>query len=217
MFYRVGPGSVQGRYRAPLPALSAGYDATCARIAALVVDADASRPVPACPGWRVGDLVAHLCATAGAGDETSMAAQLARWRAVAAVAGAAIDDGAHDLFVDAVVHEHDLRGALQKPGGRGAPEVRAAVTLQLEDLGRHLKRAGLGGLVIDAGGVAWTSHFARAGCTLRTDPWEAMRVLASRRTEAEVRALVVSGDVEPYLDALAAHRPLPTASLGERP
>lgn len=212
-----------------MPALSAGYDATRARISGLVVDVDPNRSVPACAGSLVRDVVARLCRTAEAlvrgerlapeqgdeQDEVPIDDLLDRWAAVAAAAGAAIDDGAHDAFVDAVVHEHDLRAALGAPGGRGLPEVRATVQLQMEHLGGRLKRAGLGGLVIDAGPVVWTSHFARAGCTVRADPWEAMRLLAGRRTADEIRALVASGDVDPYLAELDARSPLPRTSLGE--
>ncbi|MCU1380948.1 MAG: hypothetical protein JWN29_3931, partial [Acidimicrobiales bacterium] len=49
----------------------------------------------------------------------------------------------------------------------------------------------------------------------RVDPWEAIRVLQSRRTADEIRALPLSGDVEPYLAVLADHSPLPVTSLGE--
>jgi hypothetical protein len=69
--------------------------------------------------------------------------------------------------------------------------------------------------VIDSGPVTWTSHFARSACTLRADPWEATRVLANRRTPEEVGALVVSGDVEPFLGVLEARRPFPVHTLGE--
>jgi hypothetical protein len=50
---------------------------------------------------------------------------------------------------------------------------------------------------------------------VRADPWEAMRLLAGRRTADEIRALVASGDVDPYLAELDARSPLPRTSLGE--
>jgi uncharacterized protein (TIGR03083 family) len=220
-----------------VPALSAGYEATRARIVELVATADLAAPVPACPGWRVRDVVAHLAGLAEAvasGERPGPDRQawldelrierrsvpvpdlVERWHAAAPGVAQAIDEGAHGLFVDVVVHEHDIRAALGVPGSRGAPEVRAVVQLQLESLGALLKRGGLGALVIDAGPVTWTSHFARRGCTLRADPWEASRLLASRRTPDEILARVAAGDAGPYVAVLAGRRPLPEESLGEQ-
>jgi uncharacterized protein (TIGR03083 family) len=218
-------------------ALSAGYEVTRGRIAEVVAGAVPEVAVPACPGWRLHDVLAHLVGLAegvasgsrpGADrqawlDELRIERRAApveellrRWEAAVPELAPIIDEGAPGLFVDVVVREHDLRAALGVPGSRGVPEVRAVVQLQLEALGELLKGRGLGALVIDAGPVTWTSHFARRGCTLRADPWEASRLLASRRTAEELRDLVVVGDVEPYAEILSHLRPLPAVSLGER-
>jgi uncharacterized protein (TIGR03083 family) len=218
-------------------ALSAGYEATRGRIAEVVAGADPEVPVPACPGWRLRDVVAHL---AGLAEEVASGSRpgddrqawldalrierrdvavpelLRRWEATGPELAAIIDESAPGLFVDVVLHEHDLRAAVGHPGARGVPEVRTAVHLQLEVLGALLKRRGLGALVTDAGPVTWTSHFARRGCTLRADPWEASRLLASRRTPEEIHRLVVAGDVAPYVEVLAQRRSLPEVSLGEQ-
>jgi uncharacterized protein (TIGR03083 family) len=217
-------------------ALSAGYAATRVRITELLESADPDEAVAACPGWSVRDVVAHLCGMAeavAAGDRPGgdrdawlddlrlarrhqpLGELLERWSATVAGVGPVIDGGAHGLFVDAVVHEHDLRAAIGAAGARGAPEVRAAVQLQLDEIGTLLRRRGLGALVIDSGAVSWTSHFAKGGCTLRADPWEASRLLANRRTPEEIRAIVVNGVVEPYLAVLERRRPFPARSLGE--
>jgi uncharacterized protein (TIGR03083 family) len=218
-------------------ALSAGYEATRARIAEVVAGADPDVAVPACPGWRLRDVVAHLAGLAEGvasgsrpGDDQQrwldelrlerrdvpVPELLRRWEVASPALAGIIDEGAPGLFVDVLVHEHDLRTSLGLPGSRGAPEVRAVVQLQLERLGVLLKRRGLGALVIDAGPVTWTSHFARRGCTMRADPWEASRLLASRRSREEIHRLVVVGDVEPFIDVLAQRRPLPEVSLGEQ-
>lgn len=224
-----------------MPDLSDGYHATRRRVSDLVraLDADAVRTrVPACPDWTVHQLVAHMSGipealTSGsfpAGDtqawldglvierqDVPVLELLDRWEACAAGTSAIIDGGAHQLFIDAISHEHDLRGAVGQPGARGSAEVRATVQLLLDLLAPAISDAGLGALVVDSGEVRWASQFARPGCTLRVDPWEAIRVLQSRRTADEVRALPLSGDVEPYLAVLHDHSPLPESSLGEQP
>jgi uncharacterized protein (TIGR03083 family) len=222
-----------------VPELSDGYHATRQRIIELVraLGPDAYEVgVPACPEWTVHDLVAHLCGIPEAlttGNAPTGAVQpwldslvveradvpvpelLERWDACAAGAAGIVDGGGHQLFVDVVTHEHDLRAAVGRPGARGTAEVRACVQLSLDLLAPAIAEAGLGALVVDSGEVRWASQFARPGCTLRVDPWEAVRTLQSRRTADEVRSLPMSGDVEPYLAVLAGHLPLPEHTLGE--
>lgn len=222
-----------------MPAISAAYHATRGRItdlATALTDEQLAGTVPACPAWSVHDLLAHLTGIPEAltgGDFPSgdmqawldglvearrglVAAELLeRWAACADATSALVDGGAGLLLIDIVTHEHDLRGALGQPGGRGAAEVRAVIQPELDALAPGFTEAALGALVIDAGGVQWASHFAKPGCTLHVDPWEASRVLESRRTADELRALPATGDIGPYLPVIAAHLPLPTTSLGE--
>ena len=222
-----------------MPDLSDGYHATRRRfseLAATLDDDDLARTVPACPEWTVHDLVAHVVGIPEAiasgsfpsGDQQAwldalveerrdvpVPELLERWEACAAATSAVVDGGGSLMLIDVVSHEHDLRGAVGRPGARGVPEVRAIVQLMLEQLAPAISDAGLGALVVDSGEVRWASQFVRPGCTIRVDPWEATRVLQSRRTAEEIRALPVTGDVEPYLALLAAHSPLPATTLGE--
>jgi hypothetical protein len=62
----------------------------------------------------------------------------------------------------------------------------------------------------------WRSHDAEPGWVLEVSPWEAVRVLYSRRTAEELRALGGSDNIDAYIAVLDAHLPLPTSSLGER-
>jgi uncharacterized protein (TIGR03083 family) len=220
-----------------VPELSAGYHATRRRVSDLVReldDADFERRVPACPAWDVHDLLSHMSgipdeltngnypsgdtqawldAIVEARKDMPVAELLARWEATEGKVDELIDGGAGLMLADVVSHEHDLRGAVDRPGARGMPEVRAVVQLELELLG--IKDAGLPALVVDSGEVQWASHVAKPGCTLHVDPWEAIRLLQSRRTADELRAAPVTGDIEPYLALIAAHSPLPERSLGE--
>ena len=219
--------------------LSAGYHATRQRIAELVRPLDEkalATTVPACPDWSVHDLLAHVVGIPEAlsqGDmpgadiqgwldglvearrERPVDELLERWETCAPTASAIVDASGGQLFADVISHEHDLRAAIDQPGARGLPEVRAAVQVLLDLLAPDITKAGLGALVIDSDGVRWASHVSKPGCTLHVDPWEATRVLMSRRTAEEVRALPATGDVGPYLAVLHDHSPLPETSLGE--
>lgn len=222
-----------------MPDLSDGYHSTRRRItelAATLGDDELALAVPACPAWKVHDLLTHVVGVPEALASGSFPAGnrqawldgvveerrgvpvpelLERWEACEAATSAVVDGGGSLLLIDLVSHEHDLRGAVGRPGARGVPEVRAIVQLMLEQFAPVISGAGLGAFVVDSGEVRWASQFVRPGCTIRVDPWEATRVLMSRRTAGEVRALPLSGDVEPYLQLLDAHSPLPAASLGE--
>jgi uncharacterized protein (TIGR03083 family) len=217
--------------------LSAGYHETRRRVTELVRaldDIDFKRPVPACPAWDVHDLLSHMSGipdalTSGnypSGDtqawldalveerkDVSVDELLDRWAATEGKIDELIDGGASLMLADVVSHEHDLRGAVDRPGARGSSEVRAVVQLSLELL--KIKDAGLPALLVDSGEVQWASHVSKPGCTLHVDPWEAIRLLQSRRTADELRAAPATGDIEPYIALIAAHSPLPESSLGE--
>lgn len=223
-----------------MPELSVGYHVTRRRVTELVGgldETDFKRAVPACPAWDVHDLLAHMSGIPdelSAGNYPSGDTQawlndivdarkdvmidelLARWEATEGRIDALIDGGAAKMLADVVSHEHDLRAAVQRPGARGTPEVRAVVQIELELLKAGMEDAGLGALVIDSGEVQWASHFAKPACTLRVDPWEAIRLLQSRRTADELRGAPRTGDIEPYIDVIATHSPLPESPLGER-
>ncbi len=220
--------------------IARGYRTTRERLSELVLglnDEDLRRTVPACPAWDVHDVIAHMSGvqellTAGerpTGDtqiwiDTIVAARrnvpvgqlLDRWAACAQGTSAIIDGGVQVLIVDVVSHEHDIRNTVGLPGDRDVPEVAASVEVMLAALSGLIDGAALGALAVDTGGARWTSHDAPIGCTLEVEPWEALRIIVSRRTEEEMRALPVTGDIEPYIRLLDARSPLPVRSLGER-
>ncbi len=221
----------------PAVLLSAHYDASRLRISALLDEDLAPTPVPACPAWNVHDLLAHLVGVAEAlvaRDRPPRPAQpwidrlvqerrdlgiedlLGHWTSCAEEIGRLIDERSGAMVADVVIHEHDLRGALGAPGARHEPAVGVTVGLFLRIHAPAIARAGLGPLSVDSGSARWPSEEARPpGCTLLVDPWEAGRVLASRRTADEVRATPSLGDVGPYVAILEDHSPLPRRSLHE--
>ena len=210
------------------------------RLTSFLHDIDSTeegRVVPSCPAWTVHDLVAHLSGTPEClangdfpqGDfqpwldrivderrDVPIGDLLDRWSAVADAAAEMAAQFGGLLTIDAVTHEQDVYGALGRPAARDSAELAAIVPLMLEAFTPALEAAGLGPMAVETpDGRRWQSHDGDAGYTLRVDVWEASRALESRRTRDELRALPHDGDVDPYIDVIAGHLPLPERSLGE--
>lgn len=220
--------------------LFAAYDATRARMLDLAreVGPDAlGVTVPACPDWTAHQLLAHcvsMPAAIGAGDLPTgdldewiaaiCAARVDRtldeladeWSSVDDTIGAMVSGGGAVLFDDLVVHEHDLRGALRRPD-HDTIDAGLSVPRSLESCVAELERRGLGAIEVRSEDGTWRSHGAEVGWVLEVSPWEAVRVLYSRRTADELRAIGGSDDLESYIALLDDHLPLPRTSLGEMP
>lgn len=181
--------------------------------------ADWDRPVAACPGWSVHDVLAHLVGTAedatagrltGPPTPAQTAAQVAERSAMAhdalLAAWASAAPGFEELVtglgmwpaaIDAVSHEHDVRHALDRPGARDDPSV------------AHLARLLVAGIdtpaavTVDFGTDAATGGDPDAEpITLTADAFEVLRLRLGRRTPAQVAALDWSRDPAPVLDHL---------------
>jgi hypothetical protein len=217
---------------------AAAYDQVRARVIELVADLDAqdsARVVPACPDWSVHDLVAHVTGIAAAlADGDLPAGDVAAWLDGLVARGRALPiselvavwpdvdrlapflAGDALLVVDLVVHEHDLRAALGRPVVRTGSEQAVALRGALANLDGAFVAAELGAIEVHHGGDVWRSRDAEVGWTLAVDPWEATRILESRRTLGEVLATPGTGGGPAYAAVLDGHQPLPTTSLGER-
>ena len=235
--------------------LGARYDNVRERIVELVAGVDAkAKPVPACPGWSVHDLLSHLtgnCADVMSGNIAGVAssawtgaqvaerrerpteAVLDEWSELAPPYSAMVDDfpgrfGAMAVS-DITVHEHDLRGALGRPGERDAEEVILStdflVTLILHPSARL---SGIGPLEIRAGERDWvigsgepvTGTFAQwldavladarpddrptPVASVVTDPFELFRAASGRRSEKQIRTFDWSADPGPYMGLFAS-------------
>lgn len=122
----------------PVAAWSAAHERVCALVASLPAEQVEAR-VPACPDWKVRDLLSHvvgLGADVLAGDEpddhhqTWTAAQvdarrdrsaaelIAEWRALAPDLVAWMREHGSRPLNDVVIHEQDLRSAVGRPGAR---------------------------------------------------------------------------------------------------
>ena len=208
------------------PDLGELYENVHRRVVALVAGLGAEElavRVPACPAWTVRDLLGHLTGVtedavagrlSGPPDEAATADQVAarrdvplvtlleRWaEAVGPFAERVRTHRVWPAVIDAVSHEHDLRGALGQPGARDSAEVEAVVP--------PLLRFALPvPTVIRVGGDA--VHLGPAGAPpliLDTDPFEALRWRMGRRSLRQMAAMRWSADPSAVIDHLAVFGP----------
>jgi uncharacterized protein (TIGR03083 family) len=197
------------------------------RLVSLVADLDEAgwaTTVPACPGWRVHDLVAHLVgitddALAGRMDGApgpawtaaqvaarvgaEPAGMLAEWDANAErFAEALTAFGIATAVIDILTHEQDLRGALGSPGGDPADLSWVADAL-LDRLHGTVSEAGLPALAVRTERGSRVLGAGEAGASLRTTDLELFRASLGRRSAAQILALDWEGDASPYLGHLS--------------
>lgn len=206
----------------------AAYVALRARVIDLVRDLPASArdlPVPHCPAWTVGDVMAHMVGVSedilagrmeGVTTEAWTQAQVDRHRdeslaqladswagtiaafdAVLPMIPAPVNS---QLVLDAVTHEHDLRHALGTPGGRDETAVSVAAGWVLHTA--EQKSPGLGGTLrypLDSG---------------RLSEFDMLRVATGRRSATQITDLGLDAGM---IGGLLAGTPLsiPAASIPE--
>lgn len=208
------------------------------RVSELGSTAPVSTPIPACPGWTLHDVCAHLAGNATALADGDLAPsspqawideQLDRRRNVEMLLllTELADSGARfacriaaeprrwvGIVYDAIAHEHDLRGALHRPGARDDMGIELSVAFELRLLAHDARERKLPPMAITSGTSVWqTRDGAPAAALCLDDRWELFRVLGSRRSARQIRALDWSGDAELFLSAL--HMPPPVADITE--
>jgi uncharacterized protein (TIGR03083 family) len=209
--------------------IAAAYAGGRARISQLVAHLDeqeAGTAVPGCPGWTVKDVVAHvtgICADILAGNLDGVATDpwtaaqvearrlspvsqiVDEWSELGPQVEAALPsfpgEPAAQLVADLTTHEHDLRGALARPGARDSDAVAIGVGFVAPNFLSWLADLGLPALSLRAGESEWVTDGVRPVATLSADPFELLRALTGRRSEAQLRQLTWDGDPEPYLPA----------------
>ncbi len=198
--------------------------------------------VPACPAWRVHDLVSHMAGVIddvlggrleGAGSDpwTSTQVDARRNRPLPEIVGEWNDQAAqlegmlesfgpagHQLVMDTVSHEHDLRGALGAPGARDSDAVQIGVNWLINAFQLSSGATGHPGVrVCSDGGGEWAPTDDRpVVATLTASAFELLRAFSGRRSESEIRSLAWEGDVDAALPSLSfgPFTPRPTP-LGE--
>ena len=197
--------------------------------------AEMDRPVPAMPGLTVRDVLSGLLATGAdaldgdlhatygtpgggrAPDARAGAELLSAWDAQAAGVAALVRDDprAGRLLIDLVTHEHDLRGALDCPGARADDAVAIAVELLAREFAARMRGAGAPALRLTC--EQWGYETAPPPChaILVADRFELFRGFTGRRSAAEVRRWMWSGDPGPYLPYLSDSGSLRATDLDE--
>lgn len=196
----------------------------------LVSDLDAAAlaaNVPACPRWSVRDVLAHLTAVAEDAidggltrppSDEQTAAQVARfsdhdvagivaaWRRIAPRFQPLIGTRrSWPAVIDVVSHEHDIRGALGRPGARDSE----AVWHSAEQLIARLRPAVPMYVTVEDAEFRLGPENGAPPLGLKTSRFEALRWRMGRRSRAQLAALDWSGDPAPVLDHLVVFGPSP--------
>jgi uncharacterized protein (TIGR03083 family) len=199
------------------------------RVTALVGpldDAGWKTPVTACPGWSVRDVVAHLAAVAedwergrltGPPTDEQTAIQIARfdgrnsreilaaWSTAAARLDHLAETGIEPPVGDITCHEHDVRGAIGRPGARDSEAVRYSSDRLLAALRTPVP---LRVTVEDAEYRSGPDDGPEI--QLRTTRFEAVRWRTGRRSRTQLHGMNWSDDPGSVLDHLYMFGPADT-------
>jgi uncharacterized protein (TIGR03083 family) len=213
---KVGPPEVYADASARLLALGRGLD-----------DADGWLPTPACAGWTVHDVFAHLSGLVAdvlAGRLEGLATPPWTARQVEArrhlPLGAVLDEWESALpgFVefyattwpdrapaalDVVTHEQDIRGGLGRPGARDSVGVAYLAERAAAFASGRLAEAGVGPVRLGRHGPAGGS----ASLAVDVSDFELGRGVMGRRSLAQLRAWPWEGDPAPALGHLTLFTP----------
>jgi uncharacterized protein (TIGR03083 family) len=212
------------------------YRALRGRVSDLVRDADEEqleRLAPAAPEWRVRDLVAHLSGitadiNAGNLDGVATDAWTARqvdtrrdwsidrvldeWDTegakVEAVMSSLPEIAVAQMTMDAATHEHDIRGALDRPGGRDTEAMDVGFDFGVQVLAGTVDQADATlRIETDAGSCTLGSGARQIG--VRADRFELVRAMTGRRSVDQMRGYDWDGEALPELLVLPIFTPRP--------
>lgn len=210
----------------PISDAGAAYQLIVERVDALVRGRAgiADLAVPACPGWTIRHVVAHLAGVAqdivalnlnNKGTSPWADAQVARlgghgidelldmWGKsldeVRANLAFASDAGVCQLVFDTLTHEHDIRGALREPGSRDADLAFKAALGFVTTMGdQFIRQAQLPALQLSTPTIGSVQlgdpHTARGHVALSVSDFEALRSFGGRRSVGQLLTLPWDGD-----------------------
>jgi mycothiol maleylpyruvate isomerase-like protein len=202
---------------------AAAYEATRARVRAVVEAADAAaldRVVPATPEWRARDVLAHMVGVTddvvhgrleGLASDAWTRAQVDARRAVpparlldewdehaarfGELLGAAPAEIAGQALFDAATHEHDLRNALGAPGARDSDAVECGWDWIVD----ARTRAGAPAICFATEAGERLSGAGERAARIEATRFELFRAVSGRRTETEIRAYRWDREPDPAL------------------
>jgi uncharacterized protein (TIGR03083 family) len=195
-------------------------------------------PVPGTPEWTVAQLVAHLTGVAtdlahgvveGAGTEAWTArhvaeragrrldAVLAEWQenTPALVSLLATPGQVDSSAFDILTHEHDLRGALGRPGPSDRAALSAVTTRVTGRVNHLVAKHELAGLRLVNDDGEWVCGSAPVAVTGVAPTMEWFRALFGRRSAAQILTYQWDGDPAPYFGILNLFGPLPATDVTE--
>lgn len=212
--------------------------ALCELVAGLSSD-ELSRRVPATPEWSVKDLFAHVVGIAtdfstgniaevgqpqwtqsqvDSRSSLSVAELIEEWDPTAEQVAGAMEHihpaMAGLTLADLVVHEHDLRNAVENHANREGPPVELSLNTYARWANRRFKEKDYPAVEVRSGGNTWNVGVGETKATVEAPPFEMFRALAGRRTDDEVRGFTWTGDSE-TLVPLISNYGKPSSSLGE--
>jgi uncharacterized protein (TIGR03083 family) len=117
------------------------------------------------------------------------------------------------LVNDVVVHETDIRAALELPRASPSAALSIALSAYSFSLENRVRTLGLPALVMLYDDKERWVGDAPAGASVKADRHELLRVLAGRRTRAQILELEWTGDPNPYLDVLSEYGPTMVGSI----
>jgi uncharacterized protein (TIGR03083 family) len=217
----VSTRSGQAPQLVPISDAAAAYRMVRERVVALVRGRAgiAELTVPACPGWTIRQVVAHLTGVAQDIDALNLEkkgtgpwadAQVARlgghriddlldlWGqsldSVSANLAFASDAGICQLVFDTLTHEHDIRGALGQPGSRaGDLAFKAALGFVTTMGDQFIRQAELPALRLSTPTIGSVQlgdpHTARGHVELNISDFETLRAFGGRRSIGQLLAL----------------------------
>lgn len=201
------------------------YDATKERITDLVTGKDGGTPVNACPGWSVKDVVAHL----GGGlrdfvdrrfdgvesgewgerqvrdrKDNSIDDAFAEWNSNRQLAEPLFDTPMGSVLItEVVMHEHDLRAALDRPGERDNVAVRSALTKPLQELDKRMRENAVPALRVELEHGERVIGSGDPQGTLHASSFELLRAIGGRRSADQIKAMNWEGDPNTWISSLA--------------
>ena len=200
-------------------------------------DDQAAIPVPATPGWSIHDVVAHLsglvvdwlegrvsnygsvewtAAQVETRRDLSLSEIVDEWTIASPKLEPLMDQtpehGLPDFMPylaisDLTTHEHDIRGALGRPGATDSGGVRLGMRTYVSGLRQRHAETDLPPMVIrETDGREWPiGTDGPPAASMAAPRFEIFRALTGRRSRAQVGAFEWSGDAEPYLEIFLAH------------